>query len=464
MRRRLLLVGALVIAIGVSLALWWQGRREDRDIASQYYIPKVAHITPEIELLQRYVRIDTSNPPGKELAGAQFLADLLQKNGVKAEIIQSAPGRVSVYARLKGRVPNDGLLLLNHIDVVSANPDGWSHPPFAATIAFNMMWGRGTLDMKSIGLTELEGFLAVARSGRTPERDVVFLATADEEEGGSYGLGWIVEHRPDVIAGIRYALNEGGITETQREQITYFGIEVGTKMRVHARVRAKTRDQLERLRVALEPYMSPRDPDRVLPQVREFLHELAPHRVEQGRYLDDVDRTIATGKFWLLQRPYKELTQNVVWVRGVHVENGNATVDVLLYNLPDENPDARIAWLRDFIKPFGAEIGEIVEKIGPSPLSTRHTPLFGLLKREIHRSYGDVPVGTEVLAASWNDSRYLRARGITAYGLWPFPVDYFQSLGIHGIDERIRLDWYMEGVDLMRRMVQAYAFEPITQW
>ena len=453
MKRSLLV--ALLLLVAASAALMVYNKLTEDEATPQTYIPKPAAITPEIELLQKYVRIDTT--PGKEIAGARFLATLLQQGGVQAEIIEPAPGRASVYARIKGRRPNEGLLLLNHIDVMPADGKGWSHPPFAASVALNMMYGRGTLDMKSIALSELDAFLTVARSGRAPERDLVFLAVADEEQGGAWGLRWLLEHRPDVIAGVRYAINEGGITETREEEITYFGIEVGTKMLVHARVRAKTREQLQQLRIALEPYMSPRDPARVLPEVREFLHEIAPHRVEQGLYLDNIERTIASGKFWLVQRPYKELTQNIVWVRNITTADGTATVDVLMYNLPDEVPDARIAWLEEFIRPFGAQIAEIVTKSGPAPLSSRHTPMFELLEREVHRVYGKVPVGTEVLAASSNDSRYLRPLGIHCYGLWPFRVDYFQSLGIHSVDERVRLDWYMEGVILMRNVVAAYA-------
>ena len=461
--KRALLFLLFTAVVAATLALWISNRRAEQDVASQYYIPKEARITPEIELLQRYVRIDTSNPPGKELAGAQFLAGLLQQAGVKPEIIESAPGRASVYARIRGKHPNEGLLLLNHIDVVPADPKGWSHPPFAASIKYNMLYGRGALDMKSVGICALEAFAAVARSGKTPERDIVFLAEADEEADGALGIQWLLAHRPDVIEGVRYALNEGGITETEREQITYFGIEVGTKMLVSTSVRAASREQLERLRVALEPFVTPRDPERLLPEVKRFLHDLAPHRIEQQQYLNDVDRTIATGKFWLLQRPYKELMQNIVWMRGVTEGNGGATMDVLLYNLPDEDPEKRIAWLRDFIKPFGADIAAVNEKMGPAPLSPSNTPMFALLTREIHRKYGDIHVGTEVLGASSNDSRFLRPKGIACYGWWPFPVDYFQTTGVHGVDERVRLDWFMDGVALTKAVVARYAFDSLPQ-
>lgn len=451
-------VVAAIIAAGVvvvaTLAIY--SRHTEQDVKSQLYIPKQAHITPEIELLQQYVRIDTSNPPGRELAGARFLAALLQKNGVHAEVIESAPGRGNVYARLKGRRPGEGLLLLNHIDVVPAQKPGWTHPPFDAAIALNQLWGRGSLDMKSVGICELEAFLDVARSKQPPERDLVFLGVADEEAGGSMGTRWLIEHRPDIFEGIRYAVNEGGVTETRAERIDYFGVEIGTKMSVRVRLKAPSRDEMQRARIALEPFFGPPDPDRILPEVREFLHQLAPQRVQQRPYLEDVDKTVAAGKFWLLSRGYKELTQNVLWAGGVAQEGSQAIMDVNLYDLPDEDPDRRIGWLRAEVAPYGATIDSVLEKNGPTPLSSPETPFFQLIRKNIAQEFGAVPVGVEILAAASNDSRFLRSRGIRCYGLWPFPVDYYQSLGIHGSNERIRLDWFMQGVTLMRRLVAQY--------
>lgn len=458
MKGRWIVIVVLVVAAVAAVAfLRLYNLRAVQEMGSQLYIPKQTRITPEIELLRQYVRIDTSNPPGLEAAGARFLAALLQKNGVAAEIIESAPGRANIYARLKGRRSGEGLLLLNHIDVVPASGKGWTHPPFAGAIALNQLWGRGSLDMKSIAICELEAFLDVARSGRPPERDLVFLAVADEERGGSMGTEWLLQHRPDIFEGIRYALNEGGVTETRAEHLSYFGVEVGTKMSVRTRLRAPSREQMQRVRIALEPFFSPADPDRILPEVRMFMHQIAPERLEQRALLTDIDSTIAAGKFWLLSRGFKELTQNVVWAGGVENGVGGASMEVNLYNLPDEDPARRIAWLQSLIAPFGATIDRVLEKNGPAPLNSPHTPFFELIARNVHRQYGQVPVGIEILAASSNDSRFLRARGIVCYGLWPFPVDYYQSLGIHGMDERIRLDWFMQGIGLTRAIVTQYA-------
>ena len=460
MRRWGILAAFVIVAAAAIVVLVIYSNRTQAEIDSQLYIPKPEHITPEIQLLQKYVQIDTSNPPGKELPGARFLANLLEQSGVKAEVIESAPGRASVYARIPGRRSDEGLLLLNHIDVVPANPKQWKRPPFAADIYLNQLWGRGSLDMKSIALCELDAFLAVAHTHRTPERDLVFLAVCDEEEGGKLGTAWLLEHRPDIFRGVKYAINEGGVTETKQEQLTYFGIEVGTKTSVRLRLRAPSREQMQRLRIALEPYLGPRDAERILPEVREFFHDIAPERVEVHALLDDIVKTEAEGKFWLLPRGYKELTQNVIWFSGITTDRKGATMELNLYNLPDEDPDKRIEWLRTTAAPFGATIDEVISKDAPAPITSNHTPLYALIVREAKREFGDVPVGTEILAASSNDSRYLRNRGISCYGVWPFEVDYFQTLGIHQADERIRIDWYMRGIALTRRLVAAYALEP----
>jgi len=458
--RRWILPLVLLLAGGAFIAaLRFYNARSKQELESQLWIPKPATITPAVALLQQYVRIDTSNPPGNELAGARFLAGILEKNGVRAEIIESPPGRASVYARIAGRQHGNGLLLLNHIDVVPATKNGWTRPPFAGEVFLNQLYGRGALDMKGIAICELLAFAEIAHTHRTPERDVVFLATPDEESGGSKGVAWLLEHRPDLFEGIRYAINEGGITETTREHITYFGIEIGTKMTVKLRLRAHDRPSMQALRIALEPFMNPVDPERVLPEVREFLHDLAPLRIEQGALLDDIPRTIEASKFWLLPSGYCELMQNVVWAAKIESDAQGATMQVNLFNLPDENPEVRIAWLRRFAERYGVTVDAVLESSGPAPLSSRHTPMFALIASEAARQYPGTRTGSEVLVASSNDSRYLRARGIAAYGVMPFLTDWYQTQGIHSIDERVRIDWFNGGLALMQRITNRFAFE-----
>jgi acetylornithine deacetylase/succinyl-diaminopimelate desuccinylase-like protein len=460
--RERIVIAAAVLA--VAAAVGWlvvANRRAERELASQIYVPKPAVMTPEIVLLQQYVRIDTSNPPGNELPGAQWLAAQLAAAGVKSELIETAPRRVNLYARIKGKHPGEGLLLHNHIDVVPAPPTGWDVPPFSGAIRINMLHGRGAIDMKSIALCELEAFIDVARSGKTPERDLVFLATADEEEGSALGTRWLLEHRPDVFDGIRYAITEGGVTEMEQEKVTYFGVETGSKQLVTADFLAPDEATLRRARIALEPSFRPRDADRLLPGVRRFFHAVAPQRLESRETLEDIDATLAAGKFWLLPATMRELLQNSVWAQRVRrLPDGTFAMEVAMSNLPDEDPERRLQWLTAKAQTLGVRVGPVKRKDGPSPISPDDTPLFGLIAREVRRELGNIPLGPEVLAVSTNDARFLRPRGMICYGLQPFPLDFFQSLTVHRLNERVRLDWYMSGIRITKRLVAAYVFEP----
>ena len=462
-RNERIVAGLVVLLFAAAAGLIWHYNTTTEDeISNQMYVPKATTITPELELLQQYVRIDTSNPPGREIEGARWLASILEKHGVKAELIEAAPGRTTLYARIRGKRPNEGLLLLHHIDVVPASPEGWKQPPFSAAVDLNQIYGRGTLDNKGDGILQLAAFLDVANSGRQPERDLIFLAVADEETGGTLGTRWLLEHRPDVFAGVRYALNEGGITEMQGERVTYYGIEIATKQTVTLMLEAARKEHLQEARIALEPWFIRREPDRVLPEVKHFLTTLAPHRVEFGKHLQDVDRTIAAGEFWNMPTGYRELTQDNVWAEGIAEHDGRFQMRVFLLNLPDTDPDMRIAWLRAKVRRFGVSVAHVIQKEGPTPFSPIDTPLFTIVKEEAQKAFGNPPVGPEILNRSLNDSRFLRSHGILAYGINAFPIDYFQSLAIHGADERLRADYFQAGLPFMKRVVSRYAFGPVT--
>jgi acetylornithine deacetylase/succinyl-diaminopimelate desuccinylase-like protein len=458
-RRAEWLVAAFLVAVVAAGTAWTFAykRRETRDRDANLYIPKSAPLTPEAALLQRYIRIRTVD--GDEIDGARFLAAQLAQAGIHAEIIESAPRRANVYARIKGRTAGDGLLLLNHIDVVP--PKGrWTRAPFSGSVVLNQIYGRGAIDMKGTAICQLAAIRDIARSGRLPERDVVFLAVADEENGGALGTQWLLDHRPDIFAGIRYALNEGGITEIYREDMTYFGIETGSKQSVEAEVVAPAREPLRALRTTLEPYFRPRDAARVLPGVRRYFVSIAPTRRENREYLANIDRVIAAGKLWLLPETYAELLMNTMFVTGPRqTPDGRWSMRVLMRNLPDEKPEARLAWLTASAKQFGASLGEVRRSQGPAPISDEGTPLFRLIAEEAKREF-HAAAGPEVLIYSTTDSRFLRARGIACYGMQAFPVDFSQSLSIHGADERVRIDWFAEGVALTRRIVTRAAFEP----
>jgi acetylornithine deacetylase/succinyl-diaminopimelate desuccinylase-like protein len=155
----------------------------------------------------------------------------------------------------------------------------------------------------------------------------------------------------------------------------------------------------------------------------------------------------------------RELLQNTVWARTIERRpDGTFAMHVLMSNLPDEDPDQRMKWVLDKVKPCGVTPGAIVRKEGPAPISSDETPLFAIIAREVRHELGDVPVGPEVLATSTNDARFLRPKGFICYGLQPFPLDFFQSISVHHTNERVRIDWFMSGVRVMKRIVSGWAF------
>ncbi len=149
--------------------------------------PKVEqHAT---DLLQRYVRIASVNPPADTSETAKLLKSELATAGIEAKLYQSGPGgKTNLIARLPGRDRSKPtLLLLNHMDVVPVDRARWKENPFGAEIKNGEMWGRGTLDMKSTGIMELTALMLLKQLGITPARDIVFEATCDEETGGVSG-------------------------------------------------------------------------------------------------------------------------------------------------------------------------------------------------------------------------------------------------------------------------------------
>ncbi|MEO8381989.1 MAG: M20/M25/M40 family metallo-hydrolase [Acidobacteriota bacterium] len=452
---RIVAAVVIVIAAAVAAVIVYLNHREAVELRKdQRYIPQLVRMTPEVPLLQELVRIDSSKPQGV-VSGAHWIAAYLQRNGIKAEIIESSPSMLNVYARIRGRSRGEGLLLFNHIDVVPPGT-GWTRPPFDAVLFGDRMYGRGTVDMKALTICQLVAFADIARSGQMPAHDLVFLATADEETGSTWGMRWLLEHRPDIFEGVQYGITEGGLTEIMGERMTYFGIEIGTKQLVQVMLEAPTRQAMLETRRRLEPYIFSRRATRVLPEVRRFFQQLAPTRFAFKPYLEDIDATIRDGQFWRLPTTYRDLVQNSITTRGIIPAGDRWQMEVTMLNLPDEQPDARIAWLARTVAPAGAKVERVLVKEGPNVFSSEKTRMFEILAAEAQERYG-VTAGIQILYRSASDARFLRPRGITCYGVSPYPVDYYQSLAIHHPNESITVGSFQQGVEYMRRVVRTWA-------
>ena len=186
--------------------------------------------------LRDLLRLDTRNPPGNETQAAQYLREVLQREGIDSEIVGPSPDRGTLIARLRGDGSAPPLLLMSHTDVVAVEPEKWTHPPFAADIADDFIYGRGALDMKHMVTMELMTMLLLKRLHVPLKRDVIYMAAADEEVGGEQGAGWVVQHHPQLIAA-EYALNEGGGNAFEIKGRRYYKVQTAEKGSARFRLR-----------------------------------------------------------------------------------------------------------------------------------------------------------------------------------------------------------------------------------
>src|SRR5216684_6123901 len=195
-----------------------------------------------LEFLQQYVRIRSINPPADTAEAARFFQSELEKNGLTPKVYHSGPGgQTNLVVRLKGLdASKKPLLLLNHLDVVPVDEKAWKMDPFGGLIRDGFIWGRGTLDMKGIGVQQLMALIALHNAGITPSRDIVMISTADEETGGERGIQWMIANHYDDIDS-EYVLDEGGMgsRDALAPNRLVFGVAVGDKVLIWLRLRAK---------------------------------------------------------------------------------------------------------------------------------------------------------------------------------------------------------------------------------
>ena len=432
------------------------------------------HFAPAVARLAGYLRVDTSNPPGNERAGALYLAAILRKAGIASELHEAAPGRTNLYARLAGTTRESGLLLHHHIDVVPAPSDGWLLPPFAGRVSKNLLYGRGAIDDKGRGIVALEAFLALAASGR-PRRDVVFLATADEERGGALGVAAIRRDRPAWLAGIGEAIGEGGDVETVTGTARYFGIEVQQKgalwLRLTARgtgghaASAEAASPAARIARAVAALDAHRPPLRVEPVLERQLAALARVRPEVQRPLlrgiaalaaRDPERVRREASPWqlLLLSDSLAVTRLGTDSEAVNARPRTAWAEVDVRILPSTDPRAAVDEIIARIADPKVTVDVLLESGGDA--ASPETGVFETVRQVLSRRFPGVVVGP-VLGPALSENRVLRAMGIRTYGLTPFRLAYYDAAGIHGVNERVRTDWLAEGVEVMSEVVRTAA-------
>lgn len=424
------------------------------------------------EALLGYLRIDTTNPPGNETAGAQYLAELLRKNGIDAKLIGPDPRRQAVYARLDSPATDGALLLLSHIDVVPAAGEEWTKPPFSGSLSGGYIWGRGALDMKSTTIGHLMSLLDLKRRGTALRRDVIFLATPDEELGGLNGVGMLLEKHPDIFAGVGFVLNEGGYNETVVDKVRYWAIETHQKVPLWLRVTtegmaghgamAREGGASRKLIRALGRVDAIETPYRLSPEIAAMFAEVARAKGPQqsGRLLRGITQPLDAARVEKeLGAGYRNLLRDTIAITRisagstVNVIPARASADIDIRLLPDSPPEEMRRRIEEAVGADGKV--EVLLSSNATPASPVDTELYRVLAKVLRESEPGSTLAP-VVGVGTTDSRFFRARGITAYGIMPFKVNYYDADSVHAADERIRARFFAEGVRVMRRIVREF--------
>ncbi len=428
-----------------------------------------------VQRLAEYVRIDTTNPPGNENRGVEWLEQILRDEGIPFETGESAPGRASIAARLKGTGNEPALVLLSHIDVVPVNRELWTADPFAAEIRDGFLWGRGSVDTKSLGIAGLEAMLLLHRNHVPLRRDVIFLATADEEAGGAYGAGWVVKNHPEWIAGAGFLLNEAAraVADDSGKPL-YFRVGPTEKTPAWLKLTAKGRaghgavpnpdSAVNHLVAALERLRAYRPPLQVTPAVEYALRTQGPYEAEpwRSRFADIRSYVQTPGAYEeLLQRPpILALLENTIAITGLEGSKkinivppvASAQLDCRL--LPGTSIDQWLQQVRKVVQDDSITIDVILNF--PPTESKIDTPLQAAIERAVKQLHPGAGV-IGAVEAGFTDSHFFREKGITSYGFGPFAIKPEDHLRVHGNDERIAVNSFTAGIRLMWEIVYDFS-------
>ncbi len=433
-----------------------------------------------LELLGELVRIDTSPTGEREGPAAELVAEVLGRAGLEPVILEAEPGRPNVVARLRGSGELPPLLVTGHLDTVPAGDLArWSHPPFGAEVHDGFMYGRGTVDMKGMVAMGLTVITALAREGVRSRRDLVFAAVAGEEEGCGPGSRFLVEEHPDLVEA-EYAFGEvGGFTEWIGT-LPVYPIQVAEKGRASLRLvfRGESghgsiprRDNpVVLLARAVERLGSRWLPFHPTVTVERFVTGLAEHlpppkRWVLPRLLDPRLGPVVLERLMTdpaLQRGFGAILTNTVsptMLRAGEVPNqipGEASCHLDGRLLPGQSPQDLIQEIREVI---GDQGGLELLDSSPAVECDSDDPLFGLIAEEIQAAHPGAVVLPNLIPG-FTDGRYFTKLGAKWYGFSPLrlplePRIRFSEL-FHGFDERIPVEGFFWGLDVLYRVVRRW--------
>ena len=433
-------------------------------------LPSVAQLTQEL------IRFDTTNPPGNEAACVSHLEGLLRSAGLDTVLAGAGEARPNLVARLAGRGEAPPLLLQGHVDVVTTTGQNWTRPPFGGELVEGHVWGRGAVDMKGgVSMMVLAALRFLAEGGRPPG-DVVIAIVSDEEAGGLEGAGWLAANRPELFAGIRHALGEGGGFAAYVGGRRFYPLMVAEKRGCQTRavfrgpgghgsrpMRGGAMAKLGRALVALDTRRLPVHISTATRLMLEGLRdglEAGPLRDQVARLLDPAQADAALDQLgdtgWVLD-PLLHNNVNATMVRGgikINVIPSQIELDLDCRLLPGETADTFLPELRSVIGP-DAELSVMRESpTMPEPeLGRFFETLCGILREAD-------PDGTPIpyLVSGGTDARHFAQLGIRTYGFLPhnFPEGVAYERAMHDADERVPVSALEFGAAAVHQAIVRY--------
>lgn len=434
-----------------------------------------------VDLCQRLLRLDTTNPPGNEHLATELIAEELLAAGLEPMVFESAPGRANVVTRLEGTGDKPPLLLTAHLDVVEVEPDKWTHPPFGGEIHDGCLWGRGAIDMKNMAAMSVALITRLAREGVRLERDLIFAGVADEEAGCRQGSLWLVEHHPDLVRA-EYAIGEGGGFNVHLGGRSFFTVQVAEKgvCWVKAKVTGepghgsvpRKDSAVVKLAAAIARLGKEGLPRRATPVLSDFVSGLAsglpaPLRPIVKRLMrpDLAPAILSRLPNQAIARPLLAMMGNTASptvLRAGHKTNvipGYAEAEIDGRTLPGQTDE-------DILRELRAVLGEDVDlevmwSLPPVVTEPRESPLLDTILAVMGEREPASPV-VPYLLPGFTDAKAFTRLGARWYGFAPVKLPRGMRFAdmFHGHDERIPVDGLRWGAETLADIVTRFALSP----
>jgi acetylornithine deacetylase/succinyl-diaminopimelate desuccinylase-like protein len=425
------------------------------------------------------IRVNTSNPPGNEQLAAIYVAGVLQKEGIKPEMLDVAPGRSAVVARLRSAAmanPSRALLLVAHLDVVPVDKSRWTVDPFGGVIKDGYLYGRGAIDDKGMLAANLAAFITLKRANAHLNRDVIFLATADEEQSADASIRTLIAKYWDKFAA-GFAINEGGNVFVKNGKVQYIGVQADEKVAYNIAVIARgtsghasqpTKDNpVVHLAAAVGKIGNYSAPVRLTSIVRRYFEGLGALEDDDiGKWMRSMETSdrgehaqrVVSEASPLWNAMLRDTVAPTMLSAGVanNVIPAEARANLNVRLLPGDSISAVVNDLNKLVNDPLVKLEVQLNAGLAAPSSSLESEFYGVISKVVSQEFGGAPALP--FQSTWlTDSAQLRLHQVQALGLVPFPLTQDDLKRMHGDDERIPLAAFSKGVDVLTKIVEEFA-------